>query len=421
MADGKIIISEYKNMPVVTAFLDDKLEFVSFVRDSELNKIYVGKVDHIVKNLDAAFIRFKDDEIGYLPLKNIVPACVVSSSEFDGKIKAGDEVIVQVEAEAVKTKKCKLTTNICVSGKYSVITLGRAGVGASLKLSDDIRRNLVESTKEPFTKLVDEFDNTVKNISAGMIIRTNVLDIINSYKDNNSDEMDSSMDSSNSDISDKTYSSNGFKAEVIKYPEISDTIIQDARECLNRIKGLLETGKTRTICSCLSDDNTEDSPLNSKLEKATAFLRSRGISEPAVIEDSGIHGINSKIDSLLSNRVWLKSGAYLIIEQLESFNAIDVNTGKAIKGKENISEKVNFEAAEEIMRQIRLRNLTGMILIDFINMKDEEAYKRLTEYVKTLCRLDPVHTSFIDITGLGIMELTRNKNDKTLREIIQEK
>ncbi len=395
MPDGKIIISEYKNRPVVTAFLDDKLEFVSFIRESDLNKIYVGKVDHIVKNLDAAFIRYKENEIGYLPLKNVVPACIVSRDASDGKVKAGDEVIVQVEAEAVKTKKCKLTTNICISGKYSVITLGRGGVGASLKLSDDLRRNLVDSTKEPFKGLVSEFDDVFNGALAGMIIRTNVLDIPKSVNYPFSD-----IDDDNS---------------------VSDIIIRDARECLSAIAGFIETGHTRTICSCLSDDDPNNNPLNAKLEKATVFLRARGVTEPPVIEDSGIHGINSKIDSLLSNRVWLKSGAYLIIEQLESFNAIDVNTGKAIKGKESISEKVNFEAAEEIMRQIRLRNLTGMILIDFINMKDEAAYERLTEYVKSLCRLDLVHTSFIDITGLGIMELTRNKNDKTLREIIQEK
>ena len=72
------------------------------------------------------------------------------------------------------------------------------------------------------------------------------------------------------------------------------------------------------------------------------------------------------------------------------------------------------------MRQIRLRNLTGMILIDFINMKNEESNERLISEVKNLCRLDPVHTNFIDVTGLGIMELTRNKNDKSLKEILKD-
>ena len=148
------------------------------------------------------------------------------------------------------------------------------------------------------------------------------------------------------------------------------------------------------------------------------YLNARGHKDITLIVDSGIHGINSKIDELLSNKIWLKSGGFIIIEQLESFNAIDVNSGKAIKGKSDISEKINLEAAEEIMRQIRLRNLSGMILIDFINMKKEEQYNTLIEHVKNLFKLDTVHNNYIDITGLGIMELTRNKNDKSLREII---
>ena len=382
MPDGKIIISEYKSAPVVTAFIDDKLEFLSVVRESDLNNIYVGKVNHIVKNLDAAFIRYKDEEIGYLPLKNIVPACIVSSNNSGKEVKSGDEVIVQVETEALKTKKCKLTTNLCVSGKYTVITLGRMGVGASLKLSDDIRRNVVDLIRDGFNKLIDEYSNKLSGSTAGVIIRTNVSDILD--------------DSDN--------------AKAL--------ILSDARGCLDNISRYLSLGKTRVSGSRILVQDTDSSPIEAATGKALSFLKAREIAQPEVINDSGIHGINSKIEALLNNKVWLKSGAYLIIEQLESFNAIDVNTGKAIKGKENISEKVNFEAAEEIMRQIRLRNLTGMILIDFINMKDESSYQKLTDYIKTLCRLEPVHTSFIDITGLGIMELTRNKNDKSLKEIL---
>ena len=109
----------------------------------------------------------------------------------------------------------------------------------------------------------------------------------------------------------------------------------------------------------------------------------------------------------------------MIIEQLESFNAIDVNSGKAIDKKKDSISKINYEAADEIFRQIRLRNLSGMILIDFINMKSSEDTEKLCSYVRALARKEPVHTEFIDITGLGIIELTRSKNDKTLKEVLQ--
>ena len=378
MPDGQIILSNYKNVPVTTAFVEGKMEFLSFDRKSQVHEVYLGKVDHIVKNLNAAFVKYGQDNIGYLSLQKISPICVTSRNfTEEDTLRNGDEVIVQIESEAIKTKKAKLTTSISISGKYSVITLGRSGVGASLKLSDDLRKDLIEKVRPIFDKeLLDYNEKSEFPLGVGLIIRTNVVEI-----------EDSSL-----------------------YEEIS----RDIQDCLKRLSDILSEGRKRTIYSLL---HTADS---NSLEKAKAFLKNRGISEFPVIEDSGIHGINSKINELRQNRIWLKSGAFLIIEQLESFNAIDVNTGKAIKGKKDITTSVNLEAADEIMRQVRLRNLTGMILIDFINMKDDTQYDLLINHMKDLCRKDPIHTKFIDVTGLGIMELTRNKNDKSLKEILQE-
>ena len=387
MSDANIIISEYKKTPVVCGFIDDKMEFLSFVRESELNKIYIGKVDHVVKNLDAAFVKISNDKIGYLSLKNIVNACITAkNSKSDAIIKAGDEVLVQVESEAVKTKRCKLTTGFSLSGKYTVVTLGRSGVGSSVKLEDSIRKELIENTKDRLIELSEEYKEKLYGENLGFIIRTGAADLI----DGNND----------------------FVSEII----------DDASDVVNRICTILSNARSRKIYSCLFSPSAdpEDDLLALHIKKAIAFLKTKGFSTSSIVQDSGIHGIPSKIESLRANKVWLKSGGFLIIEQLESFNAIDVNTGKAIKGKKEISFDINLEAADEIMRQVRLRNLTGMILIDFINMKDEQSYDKLTDHVKALCRLDPVHTSFVDITGLGIMELIRNKNDKSLKEILQE-
>ena len=378
MPEGQIILAQYHNAPVITAFIDGKLEFLSFDRKSQVHEVYLGKVDHIVKNLNAAFIRYGQEEIGYLPLQNVSAVCVTSRDLSEGSsLKSGDEVIVQIDSEALKSKKSKLTTSISISGQYCVIPLGRNGVGASLKLNDAKRKALIDKTKPVFETTLEEFQkDKAFSFNAGLIIRTDAID-----------------------IPEEDYAS---------------VITEDIKECLLRISSILTEGRKRTIYSLLY------SPDNSTLDKAKAFLRNRGISEFDVIEDNGIHGINSKIDSLRQNKIWLKSGAFLIIEQLESFNAIDVNTGKAINGKKDISMSVNLEAADEIMRQVRLRNLTGMILIDFINMKDDKQYEILIDHMVELCRKDPIHTNFVDVTGLGIMELTRNKNDKTLKEILQE-
>lgn len=376
---AEIIISEYKNTPVVTAFIDNKMEYISFVRDSEIHNIYVGRVDHIVKNLDAAFVKYAEDKVGYLPLKNITHACVLNKEFHDeDKLHNGDTVLVQVESEAVKTKRTKLTTNLSIPGKYAVITLGKTGIGSSVKLPDKDRERLTELIRDGYNSFVDDNRDYLFGSDIGLIIRTEASEIEN---------------------------------------DIEKELLNSAKETASTLFNILKEARTRTIYSLLYSVNNND--MESHILKANAFLKSRGISDANIIEDSGIYGITSKIDELTRNKVWLKSGGFLIIEQLESFNAIDVNTGKAIKGND-ITSKVNKEAAYEIMRQIRLRNLTGMILIDFINTTDEEQKSELIALMTKLCKKDPIHTAFIDITGLGIMELIRNKNDKSLKEILKD-
>lgn len=378
---SEIIISEYLNTPVVTAFIGNKMEYLSFVRDNELGNIYVAKVDHIVKNINAAFVRYDKDKTGYLPLKNITGACVINRKfTSDDTLKNGDDIIVQVESEAVKTKKTKLTTNLSVSDNYVAVTLGKYGVGSSIKLSDDIRTFLSDKIKEDYENIMDAYHEKLSGATAGIIIRTQASEI---------DE------------------------------EKAFNVIEDSfKSCLDELAKILSDGRNRTTYSCIH--RSDNGSTAQHIENAEAFLKVRGESDYSVIEDTGIHGIRSAIDDLKHRKVWLKSGAYIIIEQLESFNAIDVNTGKAIKGKDDIAFKVNLEAVNEIFRQIRLRNLTGMILIDFINMDDDEKYEELIHKVKAFCKFEQVHTCFIDVTGLGIMELTRNKNDKTLKEILKD-
>ena len=123
-------------------------------------------------------------------------------------------------------------------------------------------------------------------------------------------------------------------------------VSDDIRNCLKSICDIIETARSRTLYSCLlKNDSTSD---EYHIAKAEAFLRSRGIQDHTTIQESVIHNIKGDIEKLLMRKVWLKSGAFLIIEQLESFNAIDVNTGKAISGKQDITCKVNMEAADEI-------------------------------------------------------------------------
>ena len=131
--------------------------------------------------------------------------------------------------------------------------------------------------------------------------------------------------------------------------------------------------------------------------------------------------ISAKIQEATAKKVWLKSGGYIIIEQTEAFNVIDVNSGKydQKKSKEWSVHQTNREAAFESARQIHLRNLSGIILIDFIN-ESTALLKELIDYVKECLSKDKIKTSFIDVTKLGLFEITRQKREKSLQEQLNE-
>ena len=128
--------------------------------------------------------------------------------------------------------------------------------------------------------------------------------------------------------------------------------------------------------------------------------------------------VEASIDEALRERIWLKSGGYLVIQMTEALTSIDVNTGK-YDGKKQSEEtflKINLEAAKETARQMRLRNLAGIIIIDFINMKKEENNEYLLSEMREFLRQDPVLTVLVDMTPLGLVEITRKRTRKTVAE-----
>nr|MCR4705465.1 ribonuclease E/G [Lachnospiraceae bacterium] len=133
-----------------------------------------------------------------------------------------------------------------------------------------------------------------------------------------------------------------------------------------------------------------------------------------------LYSMNKHLDLLRGKMVFLSSGGYLVIENTEALTVIDVNSGKSDMGKDRESAyyKINLEAAKEIASQMILRNLSGMILVDFINMNDKEHERILLETLRELVNKDPVTASVIDMTPLGLVELTRKKKRRPLHELL---
>lgn len=171
---------------------------------------------------------------------------------------------------------------------------------------------------------------------------------------------------------------------------------------------------------------TDNSALYDELKNT---LQDDGISLSVRLYDNpsislfGLYGLNKKLEGAFNKRIWLKSGAYLIIEPTEALTVIDVNSGKyeAKKGKSEYTFAVNLEAAAEIAIQLRLRNLSGIILIDFINMHDKKLEQELLKAMREYVQKDRILTRVVDLTPLGLMELTRQKSSRPLHEQIRQK
>lgn len=410
MIKNEILITELNNQKMFFALIDNRLEYLEvFDEESLTGRLFVGRVENIVSNIDSAFVRFMDDLNGYLSLKDVCAECVLNRDFLQNpKLRNGDLVLVQVVNDALKTKLPKLTCKLSLGGKYCAITLGEKGVGCSRKLPEEKRRDLIYSVKDYLSGKLEY--NAIFN--CGIILRTDagnpdveISDIIGEIKD---------LSEAFKQMLDKAKCLSAcqeviFNEAASKFDDVIKRFVHVVN-CFNKEQILIGTDDKKVYDRLLLNKDYSDSELY--------LLKYFDIETENARPLSVIYGLENKLEDCTKKKVWLKSGGYLVIEQTEALNVIDVNTGKSISGKKNIAMKLNQEAMEESMRQIRLRNLSGMILIDFINMKSKDENNHLIDNIKAMTKLDPVNINFVDITGLGIIELTRKKTGKSLIEVL---
>ncbi len=388
MAD--FIITRKKNKLLTGAFIEDRLTDLRAYDEASgyrVGDIYVGRISNIVKNINAAFVNISKDLECYLDLSACSNAVFVKK-QSPKKISMGDELIVAIEKEGIKTKAPVVTTSFSLSGKYVSICHGSKGVHVSKKITG-------KAEKDRLTDIFADYDLC----DAGIIIRTNA---------------------------------SGIDAEIIKkeadtqlafYKELCDkapyytpfTLIKKSDpEYILAIRdtNTYKIDKIVTDCKDIKEDL-----------KAFDITDKPEISFLSEVELNTIYKVDRHINMALRKIVLLKSGASLYIEQTESLTAIDVNTGKAIAGKNNIQEtffKINMEACKEIAFQMRARNLSGIIIVDFINMEDDAMKDKLLQTLREEFKKDPVKAEVVDITKLGLVEITRKKVFKPLSQQLGE-
>ena len=384
---------------------NNRLVHVQAESGSDIGSIYLGKVKNIASNMSACFVEITPGKLCFLPFQEAEEksSTLLLNRSWDGTIRPGDELLVQVTREAIKTKLPSVTTRISFSGKYVVLSAGQKHLGVSGKIKDARKHEILEFLQQQ--GFVDDkkicCTDDIDGLSYGFVVRTNA-----------------------GTLTDDQY------------------LLQEWEALEEKWKLLLSQARTRTCYSCLYQemptyiknlrdiyDTSYDEIITDQYDiydNLQEYFQQNSLPEHAdlrlyddhQISLSNLYGIPSKLEMALGSRVWLKSGGYLVIEPTEALTVIDVNSGK-YESRKDTSEisayKINMEAADEIASQMKLRNLSGIIVVDFINMKKNDN-ATLIRHLKKLCSQDSVPTEVIDMTPLGLVEITRKKINKTLKE-----
>lgn len=372
----------------------------------QIGNIYIGRVEKVVKNIQSAFIRLDEDHVGYLPL-NDMPAVMLNRALPKGlpSIAENDLILVQVEQEPQKMKQARVTGNISIGGKYVALGLRQGEIGVSKKIRDKKRSQELKNLPIREGELSGiEFPNM--NFITGLEGETALIP--------------------------------GCVFRTACETAENDTIVSEYKALYMEMKELLNRAFYERHTGCIREEKAEylaileDYGLNRIDEVKTdipevAEVLKTAFSNVIFYEDESyplnkLLSLETEIKKLLNKKVWLKSGGFLIIEPTEAMVVIDVNSGKSI-GKKKMERHIfemNMEAAREITRQLRLRNLSGIIMIDFINMESEEYKKQLVECIEQGLRKDKVPGYFIEITKLDVFELTRKKVRRPVYEVLRE-
>lgn len=355
-----------------------------------LGNLYLAQVDRVQAFMNCAFVMIDKETSCYMELAEQDMAYQPNQKEAK-PLKSMSQVIVQVTKEAGRKKNPRVTALFSLKSPHMVLTRGREETGVSRKIAPTERerlRTLIQTFERPAdTQLV------LRTNAAGMpdeVLAAEYTGLLNRYK---------------------------------RILHLADTrpvfsLLEKAES--GYLSMLREYGKDSIIV------RTDLREVTEEMQKENTVLQGQ-VSEQQVqvslYEDNllplyKLYRMETLLDGACNEKVWLKSGGFLVIQQTDAFVSVDVNSGKysSKKQPQEIYRKINLEAADELMRQLRLRNLSGMILVDFINMKKSEDQEALLMHLRALAAKDPIETVVIDMTPLGIVEITRKKTRKPLAE-----
>ncbi len=358
-----------------------------------VGSIYKGRVQNVLNGMQAAFVDVGLDKNGYLFVGDTLvdkdTMETVGGIESCLNISEGEEIMVQAVKDPSGTKGVRLTKHVSLAGKYVVYV-------PTINSNTVSRKILDETSKQKLEKIL----NSIKCKKGGFIART------------------ASENANPREIKKEALTLIEQYEEILnnyKTAKVGDTIYNDGDLVMRLMRDLLTIDLKNII---VADKNIYERLL--KMSKSREKLRKKLVFYNEKEDLFKRYNLTSEIESLLHNRVALESGAYLIIDRTEALTVIDVNTGSFV-GNEHLEDTVfntNLLAAKEIARQVRLRNIGGIVIVDFIDMQSPEHREQLVLELTNALKEDRFKCNVIGMTGLGIVEFTRRKKRKEVSSFL---
>ena len=384
----ELMVSKQKDFEQIAVVDNGKLiEWYETNEEMRKNRlegnIYIAKVTDVLQGMEAAFVDFGEEKKGFIHLKDIVPQIDEKKEKFDSNlkitdvVKVNDKLLVQVKKDAVETKGARLSTHISIPSNYIVFMPGTSILTISQKIEDENKKNeLLQLVSKKLPQ------------GNGAIIRT-------SAKDATIEEILSDIESVSkkwNEIKNKSQRTKKVPSLIERNEEIYEKIIMDL-SC----KGL------EKITVNNEDDNKK---IKNYIEKKIYNIK---MDFDKNLNIKNKYDIEKQVEKMQNRKIWLNCGGFITIDKTEALTAIDVNTGKftGAKDVEKTIFKVNKEATIQIAKELRLRDIGGIIIIDYIDMKSSEDKKEIEELLKNSLNKDRAKTQVEGFTKLNLMELTR--------------
>lgn len=389
----QILISKKEDKKIIALLEDGKLQEV-YEENKDTKRlegnIYLGKIKDILPGMQAAFVDIGEERNTFIHIKDIIPKV----SEVTGNknedldkynikdyIKKDTPILVQVKKDSTSLKGAKISTDIHISGRFAVVMPKDNFITVSQKIeNEDERKRLISIAK-----------NTI-NSDVGIIVRT-------AAKGKSKEVIKKDLEQTI-----KKWNNIKLKSEDIKQNDIPKVLYKN--------DSIIEKILLDTVDNGVEKIYVDDFQIYEKVQEILKNIDEKNTVKVELKQTNNLldmYDTDDQIQKLNSRKVWLKCGGFITIDKTEALTAIDVNSGK-FTGKQNLEQtvlKVNEEASREIARQLRLRDIGGIIIIDYIDMQEAKSKQQVLNTLKQALKKDRSKTQVIEFTKLNLLEMTR--------------